>query len=495
MRIGLVIPPSLILSDERFFVHIGILKVAAILEQKDILVDVLDLSGVGNYLDSVRSYVMEHTPSHIGFTATSPQIPAATEIAKEIRKLRPSIRLILGGPHITLVNIPRRREVAKGIEGRGVLAFKQLESYFDIFVMGDGELAVFDALRENSPKIIDADDPKSTSFLTKNQLTELPLPARHLVDINSYHYKIDGVSALSMICQLGCPFGCAFCGGRESPFLRKVRLRSTESVIAEFRHIYERYGFRAIMLYDDELNVNPRMIELMQAIAHLGKDLGVEWRLRGFIKAELFTDDQAEAMKEAGFREILTGFESGSPRILENINKKATLEDNNRCVAIARRHGLRTKALMSIGHAGETEATIRETMDWILEIHPESFDLTRITVYPGTPYFDWAIPHEVDSDVFVFTAKNGDRLYSRNFDYTEDFMYYKGDRGDRLGLNKFHAWTDALTADNLTVLRFETEAELRKKLGQEFQTDAAPILYDHSMGQGLPDSILRSTRQ
>ena len=82
-------------------------------------------------------------------------------------------------------------------------------------------------------KIIDADISKSKYFLSHKQFSELPPPARHLVDMSSYKYSIEGVPALSLIAQLGCPFHCTFCSGRNSPFLRKIRLRSIESVIDE----------------------------------------------------------------------------------------------------------------------------------------------------------------------------------------------------------------------------------------------------------------------
>ena len=73
-------------------------------------------------------------------------------------------------------------------------------------------------------------------------------------------------------------------------------------------------------------------------------------------------------MSEAGFRWILTGFESGSPRILRNINKRATMQENTRCVEIARRHNLKVKALMSIGHPGES----RENGDGDVQLAAES---------------------------------------------------------------------------------------------------------------------------
>ena len=78
------------------------------------------------------------------------------------------------------------------------------------------------------------------------------------------------------------------------------------------------------MFFDDELNVNRQFMELLDAIVALQDELGEEFRLRGFLKAELITQPMAQAMYRAGFRQVLVGFESGHPRVLQNIQKKAT---------------------------------------------------------------------------------------------------------------------------------------------------------------------------
>jgi anaerobic magnesium-protoporphyrin IX monomethyl ester cyclase len=67
------------------------------------------------------------------------------------------------------------------------------------------------------------------------------------------------------------------------------------------------------MFYDDEMNVNKQFVQLLNKICDLQAELGVEFRLRGFIKAELFNEEQAEAMARAGFRWVLCGFEGGKP--------------------------------------------------------------------------------------------------------------------------------------------------------------------------------------
>lgn len=490
MFVCLIIPPSVFLLDERVFISLGILKVAASLEQKGHRVEVLDLSGVENYEDVVRSHTVQTKAGVFGITATTPQMPAALKI----RKALGNRRVILGGPHPTLVQAAWKGERKRGVEnGRATKALAHLRENFNVIVAGDGELAIHAALETfhrdmQRAALIDGDDPAGGMFLTSAMLNETPFPARHLVDVSSYRYTIDGVPAMSLICQLGCPFGCGFCGGRESAMLRRVRTRSSASVVSEIEHLYRTYGVTGFMLYDDELNVNPKMVEMMSLIHDKQKELGVEFKLRGFIKSQLFTDAQAASMVRAGFKWILIGFESGSPRILENIEKKATVEDNSRCMDVARRHGLKVKALMSIGHPGESEQTIKETEAWLLKEKPDDFDVTIITTYPGTPYYDRAV--ETSPGIWTYTyPKNGDRLHSYEIDYTEVADYYKGDPD---GGYKAYVFTDHIDSAGLVSARDLVEKKVRSELGIPFNQSRAAQRYEHSMGQ-LFGHILKSS--
>ena len=498
MKICLIIPPSPFLLDERVFVQLGILKIASALEQQNYAVDMVDLSGVENYTDVLTDYVKrEGSASIFGITATTPQVPYAVKIGNHLKLLLPGkqSKIILGGPHVTLMHTAAKREAKKNFVGsdRATKDVEALKNYFDVLVCGDGEIAIFDAIHEDE-KIIDADISKSKYFLSHKQFSELPPPARHLVDMSSYKYSIEGVPALSLIAQLGCPFHCTFCSGRNSPFLRKIRLRSIESVIEEVEMLYLTYGVKGFMFYDDELNVNKNMVPMMNRLCDLQDKHGVDFRLRGFVKAELFKDEQAEAMYRAGFRWLLTGFESGDPRILANIKKIAKREDNTRCVDIAKRHNLKVKALMSIGHAGESFESVENTKQWLLETEPEDFDCTIITTYPGSPYFDDAIR---ENDYYVYTdKKNNDKLYQASLNYLVDQDYYKGDPD---GGYTSYVWTQNMSAGDLVTAREDLEREVRDKLNIPFNPARPGITYEHSMGMGagaqtkldIPDHILR----
>lgn len=396
----LVIPPSVFLLDERVFVSLGILRVAAVLERAGYYVEMLDLSGIENYLQAVDDHAGLSRAAVFGLTATTPQLPAARAIIER-------------------------------------------------------------------------------------------LPARHLVDMDSYRYEIEGRRAVSLIAQLGCPFGCGFCGGRNTATLRQIRRRSVRSIAAEVEQLYRTYGYTAFMFYDDELNVSPSMVELMDGLSHLQERLGVDFRLRGFIKSELFTDQQADAMYRAGFRWLLVGFEAAHERILANINKRATRDDNTRCMEVATRHGLKVKALMSIGHPGETHDSAAVVQRWLCEVRPADFDCTIITTYPGTPYYDEAVPHEEIASVYTYTTpRTADRLHAYDVDFSQVAEYYKGNPDG--GYNAY-VFTDYLSSGEIVAARDWIERSVRATLRIAFNPSRVAARYEHSMGMPgpLPPHVLR----
>lgn len=492
-RVTLIIPPSPFLLDERVFVSLGVLRVASALESHGVNVGLLDLSGVGNYLDALHAHLTTHKPEWIGITATTPQLPSAVQLAKLIREVSPGLRIVLGGPHVTLTYSALKIERTKlGVmDGRAAKAAAVLESVFDVMVSGDGEFAAPTLFNDDCPRLIDADDNKGPLFMSDAQYEALPGPSRHLVDLSSYKYDIEGFPATSLIAQLGCPFHCGFCGGRNSKSLRMIRTRSVASIVGEIRSLHEKYGYTGFMFYDDELNVSKSLVALMNALYDLQRDLGVEFRLRGFIKSELFTEEQAEAMKKAGFRWLLCGFEGANPRILQNIDKIATVDDNTRAVQIAKKHGLKIKALMSVGHPGESERSILDVRDWLIDMRVDDFDCTVITTYPGTPYYDLAVRNPDYANVWTYThKKTGDRLHAYELDYTVTPDYYKGDPN---GGYKAYVFTDHLSSEQIVALRDQVENEVRAKLSIPFYPGKPALRYEHSMGQGLPSSLYRES--
>jgi radical SAM superfamily enzyme YgiQ (UPF0313 family) len=254
-------------------------------------------------------------------------------------------------------------------------------------------------------------------------------------------------------------------------------------------HLHKEYGVNGFMLYDDELNLNnARMMNLMWCLATAQKELGQDFRFRGFVRSNLFTDEQAQAMYWAGFRWIIVGFESGSPRMLQNMEKQATVEDNTRCMEIAKRNGLKVKAAMSIGHPGETRDTVEMTKEWLLKTQPESIDVSIITPYPGSVYYGQAIPFDLPKGIWVYTSKRyKDRLYMYDVDYTCTDVYYKGVPGEY----KSYVFTDYLSAEDLVELRDDIAMVTQQSLGLS-DLEMGFAKYDRSISR-LPLNVLRKT--
>ena len=140
-----------------------------------------------------------------------------------------------------------------------------------------------------------------------------------------------------------------------------VRAMSPQRIQDEVRHIRDTYGIHGIMFFDDELNLDKkRMLAICQKIKELGD---IVWR--GFFVTAKFDREIAEACKESNCYEVASGIESGSPTILKNIQKPATVDLNRKFLVTAKQAGLRTKAFMIIGLPGESWQTIKESYNFL----------------------------------------------------------------------------------------------------------------------------------
>jgi anaerobic magnesium-protoporphyrin IX monomethyl ester cyclase len=356
MRVGLIYPPSPMLLEGRVMPPLGILFVGAYLEKFGHEVNVLDLTGVADWKADLPK-LLDWQPDIIGFTSTTPQYPLTLAIRDYLRgTLGWSGPLIAGGIHVTS-------------DPDGVLA-----DGWDAQVVGEGELSAKQLVADVQAHSL---RPRYQSPLVPN-LDDLGHPARHLVDVRSYRYELDGRPVTTTFSQRGCIFRCAFC---ESPLAGgfQVRYHSVDWFEQEVR-IAQGLGFEGLMCYDDELNVDTdRLLKICDRIAPYNMVF------RGFFVASRSTPELLRAMKRAGFWEILVGFESGNAEILRNIHKPQTTDIMRRFARQAREAGIRWKAACIVGLPGETWATIEETDRMLTECKPDDVDFSILQIYPGSP--------------------------------------------------------------------------------------------------------------
>ena len=443
-NVGFINPPSEFLINQRVFVTLGILRVITYLNKQNICkVKFLDLSNEVDYYNSITKFIKKNNLQVVCFTATTPQIQIVYQFCKYINS-NFKIKIILGGPHITLMHssLNKGTEDIKEICSKHII---ELSKWIDTIVIGDGEYAIIDAITSDK-KFINSEQ-NSNLFLKRNY-DEVAIPNREFLDLDSYSYTIDGVKATNIISQMGCPYQCKFCSGRGSKTFNTIRKRSIKNIIEEVDVLYTKYDYRGFMFYDDELNLNKEYFEgLLKELIQYQKLHGVQFNLRGFTRSDLLTDRQAELMYQAGFKWLLVGFESGSDRILLNINKGCQVTDNSKCFDIARNQGLKIKALMSIGHPGESKDTVQETIQWLGAVHPDETDVTIVSVYPGSGYFNKS---EVKNGELKYTNNiTNDSLYIKNIDFLNESNFYKSKADEYISF----VATDYLTCGELVEQR------------------------------------------
>jgi len=408
--ITFVIPPSPFLLNDKVFVPLGPLYIAAVLEQKGYDVKVVDLTGTENWEEKLIEAVKQKDEL-IGLTSTTADFPTTLKILKIIKSVNKETPVAIGGPHATIS--PDQCNM------------------FDKIIIGDGTTGIFLAL-DSEEKIVHGP-------MVEN-LDELPLPARHLIDIGSYHYEINGRKATNVISQLGCPFNCAFCCGRNIKEYNTVRFRSPENFVKELDYLNEKYGFEAFMIHDDEFNLNKeRTLKICKALSER------DYALRGFVRTDLFDEGIAEAMAKAGFYQVDAGVESGSPKILKIINKMTTPEINTKARTLAKKYGINFKCFITVGHPSESREDIMMTKQWLIDNKPDAFEIYVITPYPGSPLYD----NREDYDIQF------------NINYLHDITSVTRKNGEHRCLVR----NSHLSAEEIANLREEVDHEVREKLG------------------------------
>ncbi len=385
MKITLIIPPAPYLIDGKVFPPLGILYAAALLEKHGHQVKIIDMLNSKSILGFNLGF-----PEYIGITATTPDFPKALEILHMIKRtFSYKIKTVIGGSHSMIAP----EECKKHFDMTGDELFKQLG--------------------------------------IKEDFKNFPFPARHLIDMDSYAYKIDGLKATNVISQLGCPFSCAYC----SKVYPKLKQRTIKDLMEELDFLNDEYGYNAFMFYDDEINLDR---ERLYRLCRYLKEREYKWR--AFIRADLFTDDLAQEMADSGCYELLCGVESGSDRILKVINKQTTSEINSKARELCKKYKIRFKALMMIGLPSETREDVMMTKQWLLYNKPDTFDITIYAPYPGSEIYE----HKDKFDIEF------------NPDYQNDSVFFKGIPGEY----KSHVRTSSLDYGEIVKLRDEIEREV-----------------------------------
>jgi radical SAM superfamily enzyme YgiQ (UPF0313 family) len=217
-------------------------------------------------------------------------------------------------------------------------------------------------------------------------LENLPIPARDLIDIESYRRawrRQHGYFSLSLIATRGCPYGCTWC--QKSVFGRSFRPRSPEGVAEEMRLIKEQYRPDQIRIVDDVLGIDRVWVQNWHD-AVLARDAAIPFECLS--RADLMGEEMARLLEEAGCRRIHYGAESGSQKVLDAMNKGTTVPQIHRVAEVCRNLGIETYFYMMVGYPGEEWEDLKLSVKLLREARPDVFSTTIAYPLPGTEFYE-----------------------------------------------------------------------------------------------------------
>ncbi len=368
---------------------------------------------------TMKARVAAFAPQIVGFSATSQAMPDVKRAALIARQARPDARIVLGGHHATALPELTSR----------------LCPELDIVVRGEGELAMRD-LAEGVPldQIPDIAyrGPSGEPILTsprKNDLhlDSLPFPARHLLDMSFYTQPsaspIRNVTLRSttLLTSRGCNRACAFCVESLTSG-RKIRFHSVDRVLAEIEHILSHYPVDALYLVDENfLAHRSRAVKLCEEMIHSGISRRIRWVAQA--RADTVDGELLGLLREAGCLQLEYGFESGSQRILDSMNKGVTVEANLAAARLTEAAGIRYTANIIVGFPQETEVDLEETVRFLRSIKPSHILLSKLDIYPGSRLFQELVADgRVEADYWNDETGH-DAIRAANFTQMSDVRF------------------------------------------------------------------------
>lgn len=368
--------------------------------------------------------VREEAPDFLGVSVTTSSFHDGARIAAMVKAAFPNIKTVFGGVHVSALRERLLRDCGA----------------IDYAVVGEGEETLLELMEANGEGagairgllVRDGDEVRFTGArAARRDLDEFPFPAyeklpgypgRYLLPIFSYP-RTPGTTAST---SRGCPYQCTYCD--RSVFGRAFGFHSARYMFEMVKHLHHKFGIRHINFYDDLFTFKrERVVEFCEALA--GSGLGVTFNCAA--RAEHIDEELLRLMRRAGCWMMSLGIETGDPDLLKQHRPNTNLDLIAERVRWIKKAGIRAKGLFMLGLPGETEASIDRSMDYVLKLPLDDFNLAKFTPFPGSPLYqnikeygnfeeNWELMNCLNF-VFVATGFTKERLEAR---YKEFYRRY-----------------------------------------------------------------------
>jgi hopanoid biosynthesis associated radical SAM protein HpnJ len=312
------------------------------------------------------------------FTST-PGFSSDVLLAEMMKAAKPSLKIAFVGPHVTTQ--PEQSLMAS--EAIDFVTYKEFDYSVTEFASG-----------------MPLEDIKGVSFRKDGKIvhTERRLPIENLdalpwatpiykrdMDITRYNVPFLLHPYISFYTTRGCPAKCTFCLWPQTFDGHMWRQRSVDDVANEVKHALELFpNIKEIFFDDDTFTIGK---ERVLALCERFKPLNFTWSCTSRVHVDLET---LQAMRAAGCRLFIVGFESGNPQILKNIKKGATVEQAREFMKNCKKAGIVVHGDFIIGLPGETRETIEQSLQFAKELDCETIQVSIAHAYPGTEFYNFA---------------------------------------------------------------------------------------------------------
>jgi len=364
---------------------LGLLYLAARLRQRTgIAPKILDTTFRRDAFAFLRRELSAEEYDLVGISAMVTMARDANTAAALAKQIRPETKVILGGPHPTM------------------MAERALhDSAVDAVCLGEGEDALAEVVLRGGFAEVPGIWYREGDELRRNparpwlkDLDQLPFPAFDLLNLEPYlqgWFQMDtvrpGLRGTSVLATRGCPFQCTYCQPTlERLFGRGLRQHSPARVVSELQELQGRYRLNAFLFADDTFIADRAWVKSF-CLELQGRGLNLIWGCN--VRADLADRELLAEMRDAGLRKIYVGIEAHSDRIRQEVfRKKISREQVEQVTRDARSLKLSVQGYFMLGAPGETPAEVRETVGWArrLPIDDATFNIT--TPLPGTYLFD-----------------------------------------------------------------------------------------------------------
>lgn len=357
---------------------------AALADKKGHSIDLIDAPADGFDLGHVLQRLREFGPGLVVVETSTPSIYNDVDVCGKIKEVLPGSFILLVGTHVSA--LPKESlligdvvdavatgeydytvlEIAEAVEKR-----RELQDIGGIcYRAPEGAVCT-----ERRPLIEDLDAIPFVSGIYKRFL-----------HTENYFNPNALFPMVTITTSRGCPYQCIFCVYPQTMMGHRLRLRSVQNVVDEIEYIVESFpGVQSIFFEDDTFTaLKSRCIEISNEILRRG--IRIAWTANA--RADLDYETM-RVMKASGCRCMCVGFESGSQTLLNTIKKKMDTEKMLRFMEDARRAGILVHGCFMVGHPGETQETMQQTLDLAKRLNPDTAQFYPIMIYPGTEAYAW----------------------------------------------------------------------------------------------------------